>query len=571
MAGEFQRPDPLVFDENIAENWHILEQEFDIFIAAAHRDKPRRTQAFILLNLADPEAIERERSFVYAQEVRVPGENYSVIITPAESREYPDCIKRKFREICAPHVNITLERHKFNMRSQKPELTLTKAILACQIYEQTEQHTKDLARLHTTTATVNAVHQAFAGKNRHFKSKHKPDSKTNGEECESFFIDGVTAESVDSMSNPTQKSELYSTVHIYGKPVELKVDTGVKCNVMDLDTFQHLQKGEELNDEVGRLPVTYSMKTDPTIPPVVRPARRIPFAMQDKVKKELQRMTDLGVISPISEPSEWVSFMVAAHKKDSNNIRICIDPRDLNTAIQRPHHPMRTVEEFAAQIEVFQRSMEQIFAGYLIYFAVIYDILVGGRTVKEHGDNLERVLERTRQVNLRLNPLKCKFRLNEVSYVGHVFSSDGLHADPSKIKAISEMPEPNNATSLQRFLGMVSYMGKFIPNLRDISAPLRQLTHKDTVWFWLQKHQDAFSALKKHLTCPPVLSYYNIDKPVTLTCDSSQFGLGAACLQDNKPIAYASRVLTQTEMRYAQIVKELLAVVFACTKFIDYI
>ncbi|RXN02451.1 splicing factor 3A subunit 3 [Labeo rohita] len=69
MAGEFQRPDPLVFDENIAENWHILEQEFDIFIAAAHRDKPRRTQAFILLNLADPEAIERERSFVYAQEL----------------------------------------------------------------------------------------------------------------------------------------------------------------------------------------------------------------------------------------------------------------------------------------------------------------------------------------------------------------------------------------------------------------------------------------------------------------------------------------------------------------------
>lgn len=233
------------------------------------------------------------------------------------------------------------------------------------------------------------------------------------------------------MTNPAQKSELYSTVHVHGKPGELKVDTRAKCNVMDLDTFQHLQKGEEVNvsnttklvayggnelhtlgtvtlpcslasqtynllfyvikssaqpllglpdclhmklltlnkevhdeftdriltkyadlfkDEVGKLgkPVTYSMKIDSTIPPVVRPARRIPVAMQDKVKTELQRMTDLGVITPISEPTEWVSSMVAAHKKD--NIQICIDPRDLNTAIQRPHHPMRTVEEVAAQM-----------------------------------------------------------------------------------------------------------------------------------------------------------------------------------------------------------------------------
>ncbi len=94
----------------ILQSWRIFEQEFDIFIAAAHGDKPRRTQAFILLNLAGPEAIEREWSFVYAQEMRVPSENDSVIITLAESREDPDCLKREFREICAPHINITMER-----------------------------------------------------------------------------------------------------------------------------------------------------------------------------------------------------------------------------------------------------------------------------------------------------------------------------------------------------------------------------------------------------------------------------------------------------------------------------
>lgn len=75
----------------------------------------------------------------------------------------------------------------------------------------------------------------------------------------------------------------------------------------------------------------------------------------------------------------------------------------------------------------------------------------------EHNDSLERVLERARLVNLRHDPLKCKFRRTEVSYMCHVFSSYGLHADPSKTKAISEMPEPTNATALQRFLGMVNY------------------------------------------------------------------------------------------------------------------
>lgn len=168
--------------------------------------------------------------------------------------------------------------------------------------------------------------------------------------------------------------------------------------------------------------------------------------------------------------------------------------------------------------------MEQIFAGYPCA-VIVDDILVGGHTEKEHNDNLERVLEPARQVNHRLNPLKCKFRLTEVSYVDHVFSSVGLHAEPSKTKAISKLPEPTDATALQRILGMVNHIGKFIPNLSDISAPFRQLKHKDTVWCWLQQHQNAFNALRKCLTCPPVLSYYNVDKPVTLTCDSSQFGV----------------------------------------------
>lgn len=152
-----------------------------------------------------------------------------------------------------------------------------------------------------------------------------------------------------------------------------------------------------------------------------------------------------------------------------------------------------------------------------------------------------------------------------------MFTETGFKADPKKATAISDMPPPEDKAALQRFLGMITYLGKYVPNLSELSAPLRQLLHKDVVWSWTQHQQDAFDQLKRCVTNPLVLQYYNVSKPVTLTCDASQYGLGAACIQDGKPMAYASRTLTDTETRYAQIEKELLAVVFACYKFSDYI
>ncbi len=196
--------------------------------------------------------------------------------------------------------------------------------------------------------------------------------------------------------------------------------------------------------------------------------------------------------------------------------------------------------------EVFQRSMEQLFSGFPCAI-IVDDIIVGGHDVAEHDANLRRVLNRAREVKLKLNPAKCRFRLDQVNYVGHIFTREGLKADPSKIKAISEMPDPKDVPALQRFLGMVNYLGKYIPNFSDVAAPLRKLTHKETAWCWYQQHQQAYDTLKACLTTSPVLSYYDVKKPVTLTCDASCFGLGAACIQDGRPVAYVSRTLTDTE------------------------
>ena len=102
--------------------------------------------------------------------------------------------------------------------------------------------------------------------------------------------------------------------------------------------------------DLGKLPVEYRMKLDPEVKPVIQPPRRIPVLMQDKVKAELERMVKMGVIKPVSKPTSWVSSFVAVKKKGKEEIRICIDPRDLNHAIQQQHYPMRTIEEVAARI-----------------------------------------------------------------------------------------------------------------------------------------------------------------------------------------------------------------------------
>ena len=108
---------------------------------------------------------------------------------------------------------------------------------------------------------------------------------------------------------------------------------------------------------------------------------------------------------------------------------------------------------------------------------------------------------------------------------------------------------------------MVQYLSKFLPNLSDMTKPLRELTQQDVEWCWEDGQITALSQLKEAVTCTLVLHYYNLSDEVTLQCDASKSGLGAALLQNGQPIAYASRALTPAETRYAQIEKELLAIV----------
>ena len=237
--------------------------------------------------------------------------------------------------------------------------------------------------------------------------------------------------------------------------------------------------------------------------------------------------------------------MVATRKKNGKDIRICIDPRDLNTALRRPHHPMKTIEQVTANMagakvfstldaknsfwqvplaeepqllscfntpfgrfkfrlmpyglnsgsKVFQQAMEQAFSGTPCEI-IVDDIIVLGATTKQHDERLEQVLKCTEETNLKLNPKKCKIRVDQVTYIGHVLSGEGIRPDPEKMKAITEYPAPQNKQELQRCLGVINYISKLIQNFSDNTVTLReseerkQLDMDRTSWGLIQEAKE---------------------------------------------------------------------------------
>lgn len=151
--------------------------------------------------------------------------------------------------------------------------------------------------------------------------------------------------------------------------------------------------------------------------------------------------------------------------------------------------------------------------------------------------------------------------------MGHVVSSEGLKPDPTKIDAVLKMEPPSDKAAVERLRGTANYLARFVPRLSDVMRPINALTRDDAEWSWDSVYDKAFEELKKLLTQAPVLAYFDPAKQLSIQCDASGEGLGAALLQDGQPLAYASRSLSDTETRYATIEKEMLAVVYAPEKW----
>lgn len=217
--------------------------------------------------------------------------------------------------------------------------------------------------------------------------------------------------------------------------------------------------------------------------------------------------------------------------------------------------------------EVFQRLNCECFgdiAGVGIYFD---DIIITGSSELEHDQNLQLVLERAEKFNIKFNKQKIQFKSKQVRFMGQYFSKRGIEPSDEYVKAIVDMPIPSNKQDLLRFLGMGKYLSKFIPNMSKITAPLRNLTHNNADWHWDSEHKNSFDQLKHLITNSPVLAFFDPSYPIEIETDASKDGIGSCIMQQGHPIAFASRSLSKSEIRYAQIEKELLAIVFSCQKF----
>lgn len=351
----------------------------------------------------------------------------------------------------------------------------------------------------------------------------------------------------------------------------------------------------------------------------IKPSRRIPHAIREEVKAELDRMVKLDVIKPETEPTPAVSPMVVVRQK--GKIRICIDPSDVNKNILRRHFPLTTIEEISADIkgskffalldctkgfwqiklsertqkiltfatpwgrysfkrlpfgvssapEIFQEILTNLLSKIKNVRVSIDDIFIHAKSREELRKTVGEVIETLNKSGFKLNKNKCILEARRIKFLGHIVSANGLEADPDKVEAIQAMKTPTNKTELQRLLGMITYLNKFIPNMSDLTNPLRDLLHKNTSFTWEIHHEAALNKIKQVLQSPPVLRLYDVNKPVTLTVDASSKNLGAALLQEGQPIAYGARTLTKSEQNYPQIEKEALAIQFGCKKFHEYV
>lgn len=386
-----------------------------------------------------------------------------------------------------------------------------------------------------------------------------------------------------------------------------------------------IKKYSYLFEGLGTIAEDVKLEINLNVKPTIQSPRRIPVKVQKDLKKELEEMVSAKIITPVHEHTEWVSNITFPERDGKR--RLCLDPVKLNGALLRPNYQFPKLEEILPELgkakvftkidlkkgywqvkldedssklttfwspygryrfirmpfgissasEIFQMRLFEIMDGLTGTYVMADDILIVGsgetraEAIANHDRNLEKTLQRLDENNARLNGDKLELCKEEVTFFGHLLTNRGLKPDPEKVEAIKKMPHPEDKKAVERFIGTASYMAKFIPGLSEKLGPLRELKRSDEEFSWTQSHQKAFESVKKAIAARTILKYFDKNKPVIIECDSSSFGIGGILKQDDEPVYFASRTMTECEKRYSQIEKELLSIVFACTRFDQYI
>lgn len=363
------------------------------------------------------------------------------------------------------------------------------------------------------------------------------------------------------------------------------------------------------------------LRLKPDAKPVFRPKRPVSYAALPLVEAELDRLLDMGVISPVSY-SEWATPIVTT-KKPNGSIRMCADfATGLNDALETYHYPLPTPDSIFATLNggkyfskidfadaflqivvdeasrkyitinthrglfqynrlpfgikiasaVFQQLIDAMIAGLNRTCGFQDDITVSGRTIEEHNKNLFALFERINEWGFRIRLDKCKFLMKEIVFLGFVIDQNGRRPNNAKVEAIADMPEPYDVATVKSWLGMINYYSKFVKEMRSLRAPMDRLLCKDVKFDFTVECREAFHKAKQILLSDLVLAHYDPNVPIRVAADASIYGLGAVIFHryddgSEKVVEYASRSLTPAEKNYGQIEKEALSLVFAVQKF----
>ena len=219
--------------------------------------------------------------------------------------------------------------------------------------------------------------------------------------------------------------------------------------------------------------------------------------------------------------------------------------------------------------DVFQKKLDQCFGHLQNVIIIADDIMVVGKqpNYKDHDLALTMLLNTGRQCNVCLNYDKLQYKQKEVDFFGKTCMVDGQKPAQSKVKAIQEMPSPQCKKQVQSFIGMINYLSKFSAQLSELAKPIWELSKEKVPFNWGLEHNNAFRLIKREIMAALILAYYNPNKPTILQTDTSCKGLGACLLQNEKPVYFASKALTEKQKGYVTIELESLAVACVTEKF----
>jgi len=436
---------------------------------------------------------------------------------------------------------------------------------------------------------------------------------------------------------PTTQIATIETTLVPKQTQVAKIKTLLRLDHLNDEESQHVERIIQKHGDLFQLPtdtlgfttlINHKIETTDN-QPIHTKQYRYPPAHKEEINKQIETLLNNDVICPSTSPYNSPLWVVPKKPDSLGNKRwrMVVDFRGLNEKTIGDAYPLPNITEILDQLgsakyfsvfdlasgfhqipmhepdapktafstpyghyhfkrmpfglknapATFQRLMDQALAGLqgTEVFVYLDDIVLYASSLKEHEIKFNKLAERLRKANLKLQPDKCEFLRKEVTYLGHIIGEDGVRPDPQKINAVKNFPRPNNAKTIKQFLGLAGYYRRFIQDFSKIARPLTCLLKKDIKFDWTDAQELAFTTLREALCSQPLLQYPDFSQPFVVTTDASKYAVGGILSQGpvggDHPIAYTSRLLNSAEQNYSTIEKELLAIVYSVNHFRPYL